>query len=99
MKKFLHILLRFIKNKYLISLFAFGIWVTFFDGSDMISKIKMMQDLNKLKKEKNIFIEAIKNDKTVINGLKTDNNQLEKFAREEYFMKRKNEDIFIIIKE
>ncbi|HBX50955.1 MAG: hypothetical protein A2309_13580 [Bacteroidetes bacterium RIFOXYB2_FULL_35_7] len=99
MKKILHILFKIIKNKYLVSLFAFGIWVTFFDASDMLSKIKMMQDLNNLKKEKNHFKEAINTDKSVIKGLKTDNNQLEKFAREAYFMKRKNEDIFIIIKD
>lgn len=98
MRKFFRILLKIIKNKYLLSLFVFFIWITFFDGNDLFSKIEMVKNLNKLKKEKKYFVEAIKQDKSTIKGLQNNNNQLEKFAREEYLMKRKNEDIFIILK-
>ena len=41
----------------------------------------------------------IKKDKNRIHELKTNRDNLEKFAREQYLMKKKNEDIFIIIEE
>ena len=40
--------------------------------------------------------QKVKADKLKIEELKTDNKNLEKFAREEFLMKKENEDIFVI---
>jgi cell division protein DivIC len=81
----------------MISLLAFVVWVCFFDKNDVITKYKNIQKLQHLKKEKEYYYQAIKADRLQIYQLKTDVNNLEKFAREQYYMKRKNEDLFIII--
>jgi len=52
-----------------------------------------------MKKEVIFLEEKITADKARIKALKTDTTALEKFAREKYFMKKSNEDIFIIIEE
>ncbi|BAX79440.1 hypothetical protein ALGA_1054 [Labilibaculum antarcticum] len=55
--------------------------------------------IESLEKEKAYFIEKIETDKNRIDELKTNRENLEKFAREQYLMKKDNEDIFIMIKE
>ena len=57
---------------------------------------KTLQKLNTLEKELEFFQNEIETNKAKIKRLQTDNEYLEKFAREEYMMKQKDEDIFII---
>lgn len=97
MKKVFRILLKVIKNKFIVSILVFIIWVTFFDRNDIISKYNSHLTLLELKKEKQFYIESISKDKNQIHLLKTDVKNLEKYAREEYLMKQDNEDLFIII--
>jgi cell division protein FtsB len=56
-----------------------------------------MSDLRKLKQDREYYIKKIEEDKRKLNELKTDNNNLEKFAREQYRMKRKDEDLYIVL--
>jgi len=87
----------FIKNKYIITLFLLFIWLLFFDKYDLIEQYQSKRKLKDLKKEKQYYLEEIeKNNKNIIE-LKTHPENLEKFAREKYLMKRENEDIFIIV--
>jgi cell division protein FtsB len=51
--------------------------------------------VNALEDNKVFYIEEIRKDKVFIDKMK-DSNEIEKFAREEYFLKKKNEEIFII---
>jgi len=83
-------------NKYHITIVIFLI-VTFFigdntflDGIRYESKIKSLrQDIESCKKENE--------DKTrQLNALQGDGETLEKFAREQFFMAKPNEDLFII---
>ena len=41
-------------------------------------------------------MKKFENDRNRLNELRTNNENLEKFAREQYLMKKPNEDIFII---
>ncbi len=56
-----------------------------------------MNQLHQLEKDKIYFTNKIKEDSTKLHELKTDSKNLEKFAREQYLMKKDNEDIFIIV--
>jgi cell division protein FtsB len=49
--------------------------------------------------EKQYYLERIEEDSRRLNELKTDRDNLEKFAREQYFMKKENEDVFVIVEE
>jgi cell division protein DivIC len=91
-----HKLLPYLKNKYLLSLLVFFIWLLFFDQNNLVDRYISHRHIRQLEKDKIYFRERIKEDSMRMNQLKTDNENLEKFAREQYLMKRENEDIFII---
>jgi len=72
-------------------------WMSFFDQNNMIDRIQNMNQLHQLEKDKIYFTNKIKENTTKLNELQTDSKNLEKFAREQYLMKKDNEDIFIIV--
>lgn len=83
-------------NKYIIVLVGFLAFVIFFDNHNLLLRWKTLQKLNTLEKELEFFQNEIETNKAKIKRLQIDNEYLEKFAREEYMMKQKDEDIFII---
>ncbi len=89
-------LLPYLKNKYLLSLIVFFVWVLFFDQNNLVERYSTHREIRQLEKDKQYFKDRIREDSTRMNELKTDNDNLEKFAREQYLMKRENEDIFVI---
>ena len=81
--------------KYLLILIAFLIWMTFLDTNSLLIHAELNREIKKLKNKRNALSEEILKDKSLIKKL--DNvDSLEHFAREEYNLKKENEDIFII---
>jgi len=93
------IFIRSLRNKYLIAVLILLVWLLVFDNNSLIDRVKNMHALNKLEDEKQYYHERIDEDSRRLTELKTDRDNLEKFAREQYFMKRENEDIFVIVTE
>ena len=90
-------LLITITNKYLFAFLAFSVWMIFLDDHNILF---LRQNLNKLKKyrvESTYYKEKITADSERLKELQTSSKNLEKFAREQFLMKKKNEDIFLII--
>ncbi len=96
--KFLNRILPWIKNKYIITIVVFIVWMTFFDRNDFISQYSYRQELNKLEADKSYYISEISAMKRNTFELTSDSGNLEKFAREKYLMKKDDEDIFLIVK-
>jgi cell division protein FtsB len=71
----------------------------FFDRNDLMSQYEYRAQLNKLQTEKEFYLKQTEKAVRDLNELTTDKVKLEKFAREKYLMKKKNEDVFVIIKE
>lgn len=92
-------LIPYFKNKYILTLFIFVLWLLFFDRNNLIDRVKEMQKLRQFEKDREYYIERIETDSKRLKQLKTNNKNLEKFAREQYFMKKDNEEIFVIIEE
>lgn len=92
-------LLELIRNKYFLSVAAFIVWMLFFDKNDMLSQYEFRSEVNKLQEEKDFYEKETATVKKDLNELNTNLNTAEKFAREKYFMKKDNEDVFVIIKE
>lgn len=88
-----------LKNKYILTITLFVIWVSFFDQHNLIDRFEDIHKLNQLNKEKVYFQKKIEEDKKRLKELMSDNEDLEKFARETYFMKKDNEDVFVVIEE
>lgn len=84
-------------NIYVVLFLAFAVWVIFFDNNSLINMISLKGDINNLEKERDYYKEKIDRDNQKILELKTNKKNLEKFAREQYLMKKENEDIYIII--
>jgi cell division protein DivIC len=86
-----------LKNKYFLTLTIFIIWILLLDTNNLVERYSQLSELHKMKKEKEYYIKKIDDDRKMLNELKTDNHNLEKFAREQYRMKRKDEDLYIIL--
>lgn len=90
------LLLKFMRNRYIFSLSLFFIWIVIFDGNNLIERRRDLKIRNKLTKEKQYYKTQIEEDSRRLRELMSTEENLEKFAREQYLMKRENEDIFII---
>jgi cell division protein DivIC len=88
-------IVKFTTNKYVIVLSIFIVWMVFFDENSFLNHLEFDKEIEKLNNEKEYLNSQIKKDKELIKKL-DDNEQLEKFAREEYNMKKENEEIYLI---
>jgi cell division protein FtsB len=70
-----------------------------FDKYSFIDRLQLRSKINQLENEQKYYREKIEEDKRKKEELLGNRDNLEKFAREQYLMKRENEDIFIIVKE
>lgn len=84
-------------NKYLIAFMVFSVWMIFIDDNNIFFLRKNVNKLKEYRVEKAYFLEKIRNDSIHLQEMKANAKNLEKFAREEFLMKKKNEDIFLII--
>jgi len=91
--------LELLRNKYFLSVIAFVVWMLFFDKNDILAQYEFKSQVNKLQEEKDFYVKEIETVKKDLNELNTNLNTAEKFAREKYFMKKDNEDVFVIVKE
>ena len=94
--QFLKRIVPHIKNKYVLTLLVFFVWILFFDQNNLVTRFTSQRQISQLESDIQYFRDRIRQDSIRMNELKTDNENLEKFAREQYLMKRENEDIFII---
>ncbi|MCP4309958.1 MAG: septum formation initiator family protein [Bacteroidetes bacterium] len=99
MKKFLLIIWPWVKNKYVLTIAVFGIWMLFFDQNNMVDRMKMSAEIRQLEADREYYLQQITKDSTRLHELTTDKDNLEKYAREQFLMKKKNEDVFVVIEE
>lgn len=83
------------KNIFILILAAFIIWMLFFDANSWLIHHELNTEINDLENQKEYYRKEIEKDNKALKELSTEEG-LEKFARETYYMKRDNEDIFII---
>ena len=89
----------YLKNKYLIAIVFFIIWITFFDNFNLIKQSKIKTNIKQLEENKKFYTNEIKKDSTEYQDLLNDEEKREKFAREKFLMKKDDEDIYIIRRE
>ncbi len=86
-----------LKNKLVLSLIAFAVWMLFFDDRDVYNTyFKQRAELNNLKENKQYYEKQIALTQKELDQLRINTATIEKYAREKYLMKRDNEDLFII---
>ena len=87
------------RNFYTLTAVGFLLWMTFLDGNDFISRHEMNSRLRSLEQEREFYKEKIRDIQKDKDALMGDPELLEKYAREEYLMKKESEDVFIIVEE
>ncbi|MEX2349384.1 MAG: septum formation initiator family protein [Flavobacteriaceae bacterium] len=79
----------------MLILILFGVWMLFFDANSFLVHKELNDEINELENNKDYFQKEITNDKKFLERLK-DEDEMENFARETYYLKKENEEIFII---
>ena len=85
-----------LKNKYILTLLIFGIWMIFFDQNSYLSQRKINKELNQLEARKKVYINQNELLKVQRENLLGSFDNLEKLAREKYLMKRDDEDVYLV---
>ena len=83
-----------VQNKYFLVLLFFCAWLIFFDRHDVLTQFRLQQTLNRLKMDKVYYEEKIEKARKDKKDIEEDK---EKFAREHYYMKKDDEDVFIFV--
>jgi cell division protein FtsB len=89
--------LTLLKNKYILTVIALMVWLTFFDKNDVFTQYSLIEKCNKLKREKQYYLAEIESNKKNLNELRTNKKSLETFSREKYLMKKDDEDVFVFV--
>jgi len=94
--KLLNLIPAWLKNKYFLSVSAFIIWILFFDPRDVFTQMEHRRELKELQVSKAWYQKEIATETVEAEQLRKNPATIEKYARENYLMKRDNEDIFIV---
>lgn len=86
---------RIARNKYLLVIAFFLTWMMFFDNNNWFYLNKLTDEARLKQNEKGWYKKEIKESKRKLHELTSDLKALEKFGREQYYMKRSNEDVFV----
>jgi cell division protein DivIC len=88
--------MKWLKNRYVVITIAFAVWVFFFDQNSLINQWKMGKEIKLLEQNKSFYIEEVEKLRRENRELFGDVRNLEKFGRENFFMKKADEEIIII---
>jgi len=69
------------------------------DSNDIFSQFKLRSKLKELEKQKEFYLERKEKIQEDREELMSNYEMLEKFARERYLMKRKTEDLYVVVEE
>jgi len=94
--RFLNQIPAWLKNKYLLTIVGFVVWMLFFDDRDFFITAQKRQELGDLQKSKQYYQTLIGDTHKELDQLKINAFTIEKYAREKFLMKRDNEDVFVI---
>ena len=87
--------LKIVSNKYLLISILFIVWMLFLDNYSYMDQRQLNKQIDELQDNKKYYQDEIKKDNQNIKLLKNQ-DQVEKYAREKYYMKRDKEDIYIV---
>ena len=87
--------LKILGNRYVLVIIFVAIWLLFLDNYSYFEHEVLDKQIEELEENKQYYMQEITKDTTAIKQLNNP-DQIEKYAREKYYMKRDNEDIYII---
>jgi len=83
------------RHKYVITLAAFFLYVAFLDQNSLMRRWGYSLEESRLRDEIEKYRLEYEENTERLNELMVDSGAIERIAREKYFMKKPNEDIFV----
>ena len=87
------------KSFYFLAFSFFLIWIVFFDSNDVLTQARLSKQQKELIEARKFYEQRIEEVKGDREALLSDQELLEKLAREKYFMKKENEDVFVVVED
>ena len=97
LKAYLFRLPAIFRNAFFLTGVVFAVWMLFFDENNMLVQYNRRHELATLKKKSNFYKQEISKADNQFDELTTNTVSQEKFARENYMMKKDSEDVFVIV--
>jgi cell division protein FtsB len=86
-----------LRNRYILTTVVFLVWIILLDSNNLLARIKDLRELKSLRNDREYYSKKIESERIKLRELKTDNRNLEKFAREQYLMKKPDEDLYVVL--
>lgn len=90
---------KILKNKFAIVFIVFLIYLLVFDQYNFRAQYRLKDELGELENKKEFYQKELHKDSISYHTLINNKENIERFARERFMMKKPNEDIFLIIRE
>lgn len=85
------------RNIFFLTGLVFAVWMLFFDENNLLVQYNRRHELIALQKKRGFYKQEITKVERQYQELTTNSESQEKFARENYMMKKDNEDVFVIV--
>lgn len=87
----------FVKHKYITTLILFLVYISFIDQTSLLFRYNQKKNLKTIELELENYKKNTLESERRVNDLKNDSRNVEKLAREKYYFKKDNEDVFVIV--
>ena len=88
-----------LRSRIIYVLIAFIAWMLFFDQNNWLTQLSLNRELNEAKQQEQYYKNEISSDSLKLHELETNDENVERLAREKYLMKKDDEEIFLIVRE
>ncbi|HKM30876.1 MAG: hypothetical protein GX281_04860 [Bacteroidales bacterium] len=85
-----------LRNRFFIVALVFMVWILFFDDNSLTGWVRTLGEYYENKSQQRYYKEQIRQTEKSLRELQSNKDSLEKFARENYFFHKEDEDVFII---
>ncbi len=96
---FMNFIKRYIHNWFFYTGLLFVVWISFFDKNSLVEQSKLSKTIHDLDSREQFYQSELVKASNEIQAYEKDTALLEKFAREKYYMKKDNEEVFVIVRE
>jgi len=88
---------KLFKNKYALVCIGFFIYVLALEETDLFTLFGYKWKIHELEVQEEYYMNQLEETKVTLTELTTDGEALERFAREQHYMRRDNEDVFVFL--
>ncbi len=90
---------RLLRNRYFLVSVSFVLYMSFFDNNNFFNQGELKSRREELERDKAFFEQEIKETKRQLIELESSPENLEKYAREAYFLRKPGEEVYVFIED